>query len=98
MAQTPTVVGTLTKDPDETRIYKMDWSAHLGTLTIKTSVWTVPAGLTLVTHGVVQGNTKTYITLAGGTANTSHILTNTITLNETDEVFQRSGRLDVRQY
>ena len=92
------VVGTLTKDPDETRIYKMDWSAHLGTLLIAASTWTVPSGLTEVTSGIVTGNTKTYVTLAGGTANTNYTVTNTVTIASTGEIYQRSGRLDVRQY
>lgn len=92
-----TVVGTLIKDPAETRYYRMDWSAHLGTDTISTSSWTIPAGLTLVANGVVSGNTKTYVLLSGGTANQSYILTNTIVIN-TGEIYQRSGRLDVREY
>jgi hypothetical protein len=93
-----TVVGTLTKDPNETRIFKMDWSAHLGTLTIANSAWTVPAGLTIAANGVVEGNTKTYLMLSGGTVNTSYIVTNTIVVSGNNEVYERSGRLDVREY
>ena len=78
MAQT--TVGTLFKDPQETRTFKMDWSAHLGIQTIQTSYWTIPAGLTAVANGVVQGNNKTYITLSGGTAGNTYIVTNTIYL------------------
>lgn len=92
------IVGTNTKDPDETRLYKMDWSAHIGTDTIASSSWFVPAGLTLVANGVVTGNTKTYVTLAGGEAGKSYVLTNTVHTSNTGEVWQRSGRLDVRQY
>lgn len=92
------VTNTLIKDPNETRIFKMDWSAQLGTDRISDSSWDVPAGLTLVANGVVQGNTKTYIKLSGGTEETSYILTNTITLANSGEIFQRSGQLDIQQY
>lgn len=92
------VTNTLIKDPNETRIFKMDWSAQLGTDRILVSTWEVPAGLTLVANGIVQGNTKTYIMLSGGTDETSYILTNTVTLANTGEIFQRSGQLDVQQY
>lgn len=92
------IVGTLTKDPQETRLFKMDWSAHLGTSTITASSWEVPAGLTLVANGIVEGSTKTYLTLSGGEAGRTYILTNTVSTSDTNEVWQRSGRLDVRAY
>lgn len=92
------IVGTLSKDPDETTLFRMDWSARLGTKEIASSTWDVPEALTLVANGVVEGNNKTYITLSGGISGKSYVLTNTITINETNEVWQRSGRLDVRQY
>ncbi len=91
------VTNTLIKDPNETRMYKMDWSAQLGTDRIVASSWDVPEGLTLVANGIVQGNTKTYIKLSGGTEDTSYILTNTVTLANSGEIFQRSGQLDVQQ-
>lgn len=94
----PIIVGTLIKDPQETRIFRMDWSAHIGVDEIEISEWEVPAGLTLAANGIVEGNTKTYVLLAGGTANQSYVLTNTITLAGNSQVLQRSGRLDVRQY
>lgn len=89
------IVGTLIKDPDETRIYKMDWSAHLGEELIANSSWIVPSGLTLVANGIVEGNTKTFVTLAGGEAGKTYVITNTVYTN-TQEIWQRSGRLDVR--
>lgn len=91
-------VGTLVKDPQETRTFRMDWSAHLETQKIATSSWSVPAGLTYVTSGVIAGNTKTYVTLSGGTAGNSYIVTNTITIANSSDVYERSGTLDVRQY
>lgn len=90
------IVGTLIKDPDETRVYKMDWSAHLGEETIANSSWIIPAGLTLVANGVVSGNTKTYVTLSGGTAGHTYIITNTVYTSTNNQIWQRSGRLDVR--
>lgn len=94
----PIIVGTLVKDPDETRMFKMDWSAQLDVHRIATSSWTVPAGLTLVANGIVDGNTKSYMIVSGGTADQSYIVTNTITITDTSEVYQRSGQLDVRSY
>lgn len=93
------VVGTLVKDPDETRIFRMDWSAHLGTLLIANSAWTMtPTGLTLVTNGISTGNTKTYALISGGTANVTYYVTNTVHIANTSEIFQRTGKLDCREY
>lgn len=91
-------VGTLYKDPNETRTFRMDWSAHLETDLISTSTWTIPAGLTHVANGVITGNTKTYITLSGGGAGNTYIVTNTITVANSNDVYERSGSLVVRQY
>lgn len=91
-------VGTLQKDPEETRTFKMDWSAHLETQLIANSTWTVPAGITLVTSGIVEGNTKTYIVLAGGTAGNSYIVSNRIWIAGTSDIYERSGTVLVRQY
>lgn len=92
------VVGTCVKDPQETRLFKMDWSAAIGTNQIVTSSWEVPSGLTLTANGIVEGNTKTYIVVSGGTANGTYTLTNTIALNGNGIILQRSGKLDVREY
>lgn len=93
-----TVVGTLTKDPQETRLFKMDWSAHIGTETILASNWFIPDGLTIETSGIVEGSRKTYCLLSGGTAGQSYIITNTISITGFGEIYQRSGKLDVREY
>ena len=90
------IVGTLAKDPDETRLFKMDWSSHIGTGTIANSSWSLTAGVTLVANGIVSGNTTTYITVSGGTVGHTYILTNTVHLSSNGEVLQRSGRLDIR--
>ena len=89
------IVGTPTKDPDETRLYKMDWSAHLGQETIANSAWAIPAGLTLVANGIVEGNNKTYVTLSGGESGKTYVITNTV-YTSNSQIWQRSGRLDVR--
>jgi len=89
------IVGTLTKDPDETRLYKMDWSAHAGQESIANSAWSIPTGLTLVANGIVAGNTKTYVTLSGGESGKTYVITNTVHTSN-NQIWQRSGRLDVR--
>lgn len=90
------IVGTLIKDPDETRIFKMDWTAHIGEDTIANSSWTLTAGITLVANGVVSGNTKTYISISGGESGKTYIITNTVYTSTNNQILQRSGRLDVR--
>lgn len=91
-------IGTLQKDPEETRTYKMDWTAHLESQLIANSTWTVPSGLTLITSGIIEGNTKTYIVVSGGTAGTSYIVTNRIWISGASDIYERSGTLVVRQY
>lgn len=91
------VTNTLIKDPNETRIYRMDWSAQLGKETIANSSWTIPEGITPVSNGIIEGRNKTFIMLSGGTDDTSYVLTNTIILS-TGEIYERSGQLDVKQY
>lgn len=90
------IVGTLVKDPEEVRVFKMDWSAHLAEETIANSSWTVTNGVSIVANGVVTGNTKTYVTISGGTAGHTYILTNTVYTSTNNQIWQRSGRLDVR--
>lgn len=94
---TQATVGTLFKDPQETRTFKMDWSAHLGKQTIANSSWTIPTGLTHVANGIVQGSTKTYITLSGGTSGNSYVVTNTVWIANTSDIYERSGTLMVQQ-
>jgi hypothetical protein len=60
------------KDPDAILDYAVDWEAWLGTDTIASVAWTVPAGLTLD----AQSHTDTVATvwLSGGTAGQSYAL------------------------
>ena len=64
------------KDPDSTLDYAIPWSTWLGSDTIKTSTWIVPAGIT----SVLQTNTTTtaVIWLSGGTLGTVYEIVNRI--------------------
>lgn len=75
------------KDPDATLDYTYDWSAWLGTDTIITSIWQVPAGLTQPYPDESTDTTAT-IWLAGGNVGESYPVLNRITTAE--------GRIDDR--
>lgn len=64
------------KDPDEVLDYEVDWSARLGSDTISTSTWAIPAGITRDSSSKTSTTTK--IWLSGGSANTQYTLTNRI--------------------
>jgi hypothetical protein len=67
----------LSKSVTATKDFGVDWTNWLGSDTIATSSWTVPAGITEVTR---SNTTKiTTIWLSGGTLGTAYTLTNTIT-------------------
>lgn len=89
-------LGTLLKDPNEIRTFYMDWSAHLQLQTIVSSSWTAATGLVVEATAVLTGNTKTAITVSGGTARTDYAVTNTITTS-TGQVYERTGVVSVRQ-
>lgn len=65
-----------TKDPDAVLDYEIDWSTWLGSDTISTSAWTVPAGLTKDSD--TNTTTTATIWLSGGTAGEVYELTNHI--------------------
>jgi hypothetical protein len=65
------------KDPDAVLDYSMDWATWLGSDTLATSVWSVPAGLTKVSDTLTA--TATIIWLSGGTAGQVHDVRNRIT-------------------
>lgn len=89
---------TLLKDPAAELDYGFDW-ADRGWLaageTVLTAVWTIPAGLTLITSQIVD-NTKTVVWIGGGTVGTDYTITCRITTSggRTDE---RSMVLRVRE-
>jgi len=65
------------KDPDAVKDYQIDWSTWLGTDTIATSTWTVPAGITKASD--TKTDTTTTAWLTGGTLGTDYSLVNRIT-------------------
>jgi len=67
----------LTKEPGEILDYSIDWSDWLGGLTISTSTWSVPSGITKDADS--NTTTTTLIRLSGGTWGQTYELSNTIT-------------------
>ncbi len=65
------------KEPTEALDYQIDWADWLGSLTIASSAWSVPAGITEVTN--TNNATTTTIRLSGGTWGETYELFNTIT-------------------
>lgn len=85
---------TFAKDPAADLDYSIDWSVWLGTDTIATSAWSVPAGLAF---GITASTATTAtVWLAGGTAGRTYDVTNTITTaaGRTD---QRTIRIAVQE-
>lgn len=73
------------KTPDEEKDYGIDWRKWIATgVTISTSDWTVPAGITEVTHSISGLNTL--IRLSGGTADATYELTNEIVTSAGEEL------------
>lgn len=65
------------KEPQEVKTFTIDWSDWLGNLTISTSTWSIPAGIT--NDADSNTTTTTLITLSGGTWGATYELSNTIT-------------------
>lgn len=65
------------KEPTEVASFSIDWSDWLGALTISTSTWSLPAGIT--NDSDTNTTTTTLITLSGGTWGETYELSNTIT-------------------
>lgn len=68
---------TAPKDPDEVKDYEITWALLLGTDTIATSTWVVPAGITK--DSSTNTTTTTTIWLSSGTAGETYSLLNRIT-------------------
>lgn len=68
---------TAPKDPDEVKDYEITWALLLGTDTIATSTWVVPAGITK--DSSTNTTTTTTIWLSAGTAGETYSLLNRIT-------------------
>lgn len=58
------------KDPEAILDYMIDWTDWLAGDTIVSAVWTIPAGLTVVTDS--HDNTTTTVWLSGGTLGTTY--------------------------
>ena len=72
-------IGVFPKDPDSIEPYTVDWGTlgWLGSDTIASSTWTVPAGITEVSAS--STTTVATILLSGGTSGASYSLVNEIT-------------------
>ena len=69
------------KDPSDTIDYGMDWNQFLPpTDALTNSEWVVPSGITMTRHRFSAR--AAYIWLAGGTVDTTYVLTNRITSSE----------------
>ncbi len=66
------------KGPTEVLDFTIDWTAWLGTDTIASSAWAVPAGITKDSDTTIS-SLKTLIWLSGGALGTVYELVNTIT-------------------
>ena len=75
------------KDPDSELDYGVDWSPWLGTDTIASAVWTLPAVLTHPRASSVAGAVTT-VWLAGGDAGTRYLVSCRVTT--------AAGRIDDR--
>jgi hypothetical protein len=92
---TLSLTGVEPKDPGESAIYTMDWTAFLNSgATISTSTWTA-TGLTVVTSGIVTGNLKTSVKISGGVDGQDYEPVNEIVTSD-GETLRRSGVLPVR--
>ena len=69
--------ATFSKDPNAILDYQINWATWLGSDTIASSAWTVPAGITQTS--ATNTTTTATIWLSGGTEGTDYDLINRIT-------------------
>lgn len=75
------------KTPDEEKDYGIDWRKYVATgVTIVSSDWTVPSGITKETSSI--SGLYTLVRLSGGTAGELYELTNVIETSQ-QEILQR---------
>lgn len=72
------------KDPDEILLFGINWADYLGTDTIASSTWIVPAGVTMVSNS--HTDTLATIKLSGGTLGQVYRITNRITTADGETV------------
>lgn len=67
---------TYLKTPSDVLDYMVDWSTWLGTDTISTSSWTVPAAMSVSLSS--HTTTTTTVFLSGGADGNTYLISNTI--------------------
>jgi hypothetical protein len=82
------------KDPNDIADYGLTWAKNLGTDTITSSTWVVPAGI--VKDDESSTTTTTKVRLSGGTAGQNYELTNRVT-TASGQRFDCSIRIYVRE-
>jgi len=65
------------KDPDAVKWFGVDWADYLGSDTILTSIWIIPAGLTQA--GAGNTDTQASVKIGGGVLNQVYRIANRIT-------------------
>lgn len=84
----------LTKEPTEVLDYSIEWTDWLNGLTISTSTWSVPSGITEDTSSI--SGTRTLIRLSGGTWAATYEITNTIVASN-GETETRSFKVKIQR-
>lgn len=90
---------TLIKQPSESRIYTMDFSANLESgeaISSIISVTAAPSGLTINSQAVTSDGKKAQFRIAGGTANESYKITVKVATSNSNEL-EDDGTLLVKQ-
>ena len=88
------------KDPQAQLIYTLDWSEWLTSQTILSVTYSIAARAndasppTIVSEGVTNSGTYTYVEIAGGTVNKVYTVTAQITLDDSSQD-RRNFRLKV---
>lgn len=90
-------IGSLIKQPGESRLYSMEFAANLAageTIATVDSVTASPSGLTI--GSPVANGTKADVRISGGTAPTTYKVTFTVTTSASN-ILEAEGVLVVRQ-
>ena len=89
-------IPTLEKQPSESKIFSMDFTARIGasaTIASVTSITATPAGLTLVGAATAVGK-KVFQRISGGTSLASHLIT-VVVVDSDGNTVEGEGRLNV---
>lgn len=76
------------KDPSEVLDYDINWAPRLGTDTILTSTWLIPAGVSLAINSNSFTSQRTKAWLSGGIALQTYILRNDVTTLGGDTMYE----------